>query len=373
MPSLANLRRPSKSAIVNGSIDHLNHQRQQRVNAAQELRRLVKERDELFAEVNEWRAISGQPIRKGEKSGWTEVMEEVAAVDNETFGTFTSVGGEQGGDDNDNEDEQDNAQVPSHGLITPRTSTDGELATSLSTSPFAAQPSIHSSAPEFANFTFGPAQPAATNMPLKNIFLSDPYDQQSNQSDSPLGSASHAHGVPTPPTTAHDQYTPSPSASAEDARVQQWTAQQLLYQLQRQQQQQQQQQPAYFGGYPSALPSQYQNVIYPPPVNTNGGVDAFTSTLMQSVFPQGQGLEMSAQQVDQWRRIGEFADLPVYSADKIAMGGMMQQQQPNPSMHDLRQAVRAGMGIGFGLSSASPTSGPGSIPAPWGQEPVKGF
>lgn len=359
LPSLANLRRPSKSAIVNGSISHLNHQRQQRLNAAQELRRLVKERDELFAEVNEWRAISGQPIRKGDKSGWTDIMEEVAAVDNETFGTFTSVGGEQGGDDNDNDDEQDNVQVPTHGLITPRTSTDGELATSLSTSPFAAQPSIHSAAPEFANFTFATSQPT-TAMPM-NVFLSDPYDQQSNQSDSPLGSASQGHGVPTPPTTAHDQFTPSPSASAEDARVQQWTAQQLLYQLQRQQQQQHHQQSAYFGGYPSALPSQYQNVIYPPPVNTNGGVDAFTSTLMQSVFPQGQGLEMSAQQVDQWRR--------------IAMGGMMQQQQPNPSMHDLRQAVRAGMGIGFGLSSTSPTSaGPGGpIPAPWGQEPVKGF
>jgi hypothetical protein len=56
---------------------------------------------------------------------------------------------------------------------------------------------------------------------------------------------------------------------------------------------------------------------------------------------------------------------------RLAMGGMVQQQQSNPSMHDLRQAVRAGMGIGFGLSGSSPTSG--SIPAPWGQEAVKGF
>lgn len=103
LPSLANLRRPSKSAIVNGSINHLTLQREQRLLAARELRSLFAENQEMLSELNEWRARSGLPAK--EVTGWTKTMEEIVGVESEIFGNFTGMGngdgdGEGEGDDN---------------------------------------------------------------------------------------------------------------------------------------------------------------------------------------------------------------------------------------------------------------------------------
>ncbi|KAJ7845627.1 hypothetical protein B0H14DRAFT_2774114 [Mycena olivaceomarginata] len=53
------LRRPSRSAIINSSIAHLNASRIHRVLAAQQLRMIKNESDVLRREVNEWRARAG--------------------------------------------------------------------------------------------------------------------------------------------------------------------------------------------------------------------------------------------------------------------------------------------------------------------------
>ncbi|KAJ7270243.1 hypothetical protein C8J57DRAFT_1716441 [Mycena rebaudengoi] len=68
LSNLNQIRRPSKSAIVNSSIAHLNASRRHRILAAQQLRMLKAEADSLRHEVNEWRMRAGlnfveEPLR----------------------------------------------------------------------------------------------------------------------------------------------------------------------------------------------------------------------------------------------------------------------------------------------------------------------
>ncbi|KAJ6453255.1 hypothetical protein C8R47DRAFT_249120 [Mycena vitilis] len=59
LSNLNQIRRPSKSAIVNSSIAHLNASRRHRILSAQQLRMMKNEADALRHEVNEWRARAG--------------------------------------------------------------------------------------------------------------------------------------------------------------------------------------------------------------------------------------------------------------------------------------------------------------------------
>ncbi|KAJ7186771.1 hypothetical protein C8R46DRAFT_1342076 [Mycena filopes] len=59
LPNLAQVRRPSKSSIVNSSIAHVHASRRHRILAAQQLRLLATECDSLRREANEWRARAG--------------------------------------------------------------------------------------------------------------------------------------------------------------------------------------------------------------------------------------------------------------------------------------------------------------------------
>jgi hypothetical protein len=136
LPSLATVRRPSKSAIVNGSISHLTYQRNQRLLAAKLLRNVCAQHDALLSEVNEWRKASGYAPKQMSPT-WTDEMEEVVAVEKEQFGNFSTMGGD--GDDNDNEDDDTNSNDMSldqanftaatfGGLITPRSSAELDAA-----------------------------------------------------------------------------------------------------------------------------------------------------------------------------------------------------------------------------------------------------
>ncbi|KAJ7019571.1 hypothetical protein C8F04DRAFT_1105987 [Mycena alexandri] len=59
LPNLANIRRPSKSSIVNTCIAHVHASRRHRFLASQQLRVLKEECDSLRREVNEWRERAG--------------------------------------------------------------------------------------------------------------------------------------------------------------------------------------------------------------------------------------------------------------------------------------------------------------------------
>jgi hypothetical protein len=95
--------RPSKSAIVNGSITHLTSQRNARLIAAKELRALFSENQEILQELNEYRVQTGKVVKVS--IGWTAGMEEVVKVEDETFGTFTSF--DEDGLDGDDVAEQE--------------------------------------------------------------------------------------------------------------------------------------------------------------------------------------------------------------------------------------------------------------------------
>lgn len=61
LPNLSQIRRPSKSAIVNSSIAHVHASRRHRFLASRELRTLKLESDALRRELNEWRDRAGLP------------------------------------------------------------------------------------------------------------------------------------------------------------------------------------------------------------------------------------------------------------------------------------------------------------------------
>ncbi|KAF8176773.1 hypothetical protein BJ912DRAFT_696395 [Pholiota molesta] len=61
LPNLSQIRRPSKSSIVNSSIAHIHASRRHRLLAARELRALKGEADALRREINEWRDRAGVP------------------------------------------------------------------------------------------------------------------------------------------------------------------------------------------------------------------------------------------------------------------------------------------------------------------------
>ncbi|KAJ3787228.1 hypothetical protein GGU10DRAFT_433256 [Lentinula aff. detonsa] len=61
LPNLSQVRRPSKSAIVNSSIAHIHASRRHRLLASRELRLLKHEADALRRELNEWRDRAGIP------------------------------------------------------------------------------------------------------------------------------------------------------------------------------------------------------------------------------------------------------------------------------------------------------------------------
>jgi hypothetical protein len=61
LPNLSQIRRPSKSSIVNSSIAHIHASRRHRILAARELRLIKLESDALRRELNEWRDRAGLP------------------------------------------------------------------------------------------------------------------------------------------------------------------------------------------------------------------------------------------------------------------------------------------------------------------------
>ncbi len=351
LPSLASHRRPSKSAIVNGSISHLTYQRDQRLLAAKLLRRMCAEHDELLNEVNEWRKANGYAL-KDSGSAWNAEVDDVCSVEKEVFGNFASMGND-GDDDDDNDmvnemslDQAAAAVAASFGnvqsLITPRSSTDidaiahsqamfGNMPV-VDKRPVKATPTVNGLhwSNDFA-FNVNPTSaPSTTSSHPFSNFLSDSFEQSS--SGSPTNSQPGA--VLTPPMTGDINvytHTPSPrssNASTDEKDVPQqqphtWSPEHMLFlaQQQRQQQQQQQQQAhlvqSHAAGY--GRPSHVApNSMYPQPGQQpqhgqNFGNDAFTQSLLASLFPHNAA---SAEQVQQWRT--------------VALGGILGQQQQGP-------------------------------------------
>lgn len=357
LPSLASHRRPSKSAIVNGSIAHLTHQRDQRLLAARLLRKLCADHDAMLAEVNEWRKANGFAAKET-GSAWTDEVDEVCSVEKEVFGDFSTMGNE--GDDDQEDDvecsslEQSTTFPVNYGMQTgfdaSRQMTDfaaiaraqalfgnmplPDMMTAKATQPSTA--TINGGGLWSDDFAFQlngghPQAPVrgSTMSSSFSTFMSDSIDQSST--GSPANSQLGGSAVLTPPTEGMlYNHTPSPANSAHSngeqneiktaTATQPWNPQMLFLQQQAQAAQLRQQHQQFSG-----LMSNDRNVAASTGLATEIGSDAFTQQLLASIFPSNG---VNQDQVQAWR--------------KAALGSLLpQQQQGNlpaqqPSVDDLR-------------------------------------
>lgn len=122
LPGLASHHRLSKSIIVHESIAHHKKQRAAQLTAAREIRCLLSEREELLAEVNDWRtrfSHVGTELRQGRQLD--EDALDLLNVENEEFGKFPHGFGDNRPSDEEADAYQDvgeNAGEPSLAEIT---------------------------------------------------------------------------------------------------------------------------------------------------------------------------------------------------------------------------------------------------------------
>lgn len=109
VPSLAGTRRLNKHMIVEHSIARHQAQRELCLSAAQDFRALLAERDELLAEVNQWRSASGATFPPREARPVGQQCRSLLGVEKETFGVFPNGFGDnppEGGSGDDQEYEE---------------------------------------------------------------------------------------------------------------------------------------------------------------------------------------------------------------------------------------------------------------------------
>ncbi|WWC88033.1 uncharacterized protein L201_002936 [Kwoniella dendrophila CBS 6074] len=359
LPSLASSRRPSKSAIVNGSISHLTKQRDQRLLASKILKEVLAERDELLKEVNDWRKINAyQP--KEIKHEYKDEIEQINSVENESFGTFSGMEGEADAEDEDQQQEDDespstidsldihinninNTFAQVNGLITPRSSTDLDLA--LQQNLYNPAPVVDQRAQSVGagsnginwstEFAFNLNQQMG-NTTLMNFgeTHSSPLDNVSPSSDlanmyqhTPSPGSSHSFGVKTEPAAQVPQL-PNVNTNAMPSG---WNAQQIAMlqqhavqanNIMRQHQSQQQ--------------AQAQQQLFNPIVGNS------FNAMFSSAQPQQHGM-------------GGNTPLTTFHDDSMTqqMLNSMFPRQNEVSLEDIQNAIRAGMGVGMNLANVN--------------------
>ncbi|KAI0066756.1 hypothetical protein BV25DRAFT_1424884 [Artomyces pyxidatus] len=106
LPNLSQIRRPSKSAIVNSSIAHIHASRRHRAMASRETRLLKLEADALRRELNEWRDRANLPrVEEPVRS------DAFAMVLNGEVEVLTSIPGMEDEDEEYGDNEDDAGQV----------------------------------------------------------------------------------------------------------------------------------------------------------------------------------------------------------------------------------------------------------------------
>lgn len=188
LPNLSQIRRPSKSAIVNSSIAHIHASRRHRAMASRELRLLKLEADAVRRELNEWRDRANlprveEPVRSEAFSmvlnGEVEILTSIPGMDEEDDGEGLG----------DNEDDLPVRAIPAGvGRSIPE---DAEDLNSMSAKPptnlFAPNvPTQQQGAPHLAHILPRPAshRPViaqnVSSASFENPAMSSLYDQQTH-------------------------------------------------------------------------------------------------------------------------------------------------------------------------------------------------
>jgi len=146
LPNLSQIRRPSKSSIVNSSIAHIHASRRHRILASRELRLLKLETDTLRRELNEWRERAGIPRIEEPIRG-----DGFAMILNGELEVIVGVPGNNAGEDDEDDDGMDttgyggyvggDGVMPEDDFISP-----GGVESAVMASATTASPSIPSTA-----------------------------------------------------------------------------------------------------------------------------------------------------------------------------------------------------------------------------------
>jgi hypothetical protein len=296
LPNLSQIRRPSKSSIVNSSIAHIHASRRHRQLASRELRLLKLEADSLRRELNEWRdraalpRVEEPPRGEGFTMVLTGEIEVLAAVIDEEDGG-DGYDGYEDGDEYNNvgaapmvaDDSDDlrltqntavrilknvNANAFSHNMPSSTAAPNNNSNNGMHLTHVIPRPSQHGGGPMIAS---NPSSVSFENPAMASLYepnqvpFSAQYVQGMGQHDPSVGDKwstqlfnpgsqlqqqiSAQRGLFTPPASALST-TPS-SASSNSFNDQEFFVsfqrQQQMAMLQQQQQQQQQQQHANIG------------------------------------------------------------------------------------------------------------------------------
>ncbi|KAI0038676.1 hypothetical protein FA95DRAFT_1187499 [Auriscalpium vulgare] len=147
LPNLAQIRRPSKSAIVNSSIAHIHSSRRHRAMASREMRLLKLETDALRRELNEWRDRANLP--RVEEPVRSEAFTMVLNGEVEILTVIPGMEDEDGDGYGDNDDDYPTGPAGTVGAIPEEPEE--------TPNPMAA-PFVKSTANPFAHNAPGPAQ-----------------------------------------------------------------------------------------------------------------------------------------------------------------------------------------------------------------------
>ncbi|KAH9987459.1 hypothetical protein BJV74DRAFT_498825 [Russula compacta] len=192
LPNLSQIRRPSKSAIVNSSIAHIHASRRHRAMASRELRILKLEADALRRELNEWRDRANlprveEPVRSEGfsmvLSGEVEILTSIPGMDEEEDGEGLG----------DNEDDMPIRVMPAgiapHSIPEePEDLPSMALTDKPAMNPFPhGLPSQHPGAPHLAHILPRPTSHSrpviaqnVSNVSFENPAMASLYDQQSH-------------------------------------------------------------------------------------------------------------------------------------------------------------------------------------------------
>jgi len=189
LPNLSQIRRPSKSAIVNSSIAHIHASRRHRAMASRELRILKLEADALRRELNEWRDHAKLP--RVEEPARSEAFSMVLSGEVEILTSIPGMDEEEEGEGlGDNEDDLPiRAMPPSVACSIPE---DTEDLSSMAaptvkppTNPF--PHSFHAGAPHLAHIFPRPVSHGRpiiaqnmSNVSFENPAMASLYDQQTH-------------------------------------------------------------------------------------------------------------------------------------------------------------------------------------------------
>ncbi|KAI9445956.1 hypothetical protein H4582DRAFT_1843167 [Lactarius indigo] len=250
LPNLSQIRRPSKSAIVNSSIAHIHASRRHRAMASRELRLLKLEADAVRRELNEWRDRAHLP--RVEEPVRSEAFAMVLSGEVEVLTSIPGMDEEEDGEGFDNEDDMpiraisagNNRSIPEEAedLMTVPT------MKSSAVNPFAHNALHHPGASQLAHIL--PRPPSNTrpiiaqnvpNVSFENPAMTSLYDQQTHvpsqqyqmhfnvghppEAEKPAAwnnqifvtqqlqqQLTSQHGMYTPPATSHG---PSPASAGQ--------------------------------------------------------------------------------------------------------------------------------------------------------------